>query len=197
MTIKIEGKLASLQRPFFPKSFDQNFEIAILFSIVKRSNNYTFVDNMLPNSSWVEGYKLQNLFIVYAYSVCYWEVNSNFWRGVDFLLRGIFHNDNFPSGGKFPRVSFLEKYLKGGIYQNSKTKFFLFVLLCLCWLNLTCINVLGKIFSGVVTVCKNFPWERGIFLGRNSPREIPCRSNFPLGVGDFRETFIMEERFPT
>ena len=44
---------------FFPKSTDQNFEIAILFSIVENHNNYVFGDDLLPHSPWGRGCKLQ------------------------------------------------------------------------------------------------------------------------------------------
>ena len=47
---KIEGQLAPSHTPFPPKSSYQNFEIAILFSIVKKLNNYAFGDNITPQT---------------------------------------------------------------------------------------------------------------------------------------------------
>ena len=37
---------------FSPKSTDQNFEIAILFRIVKNHNYYVFGNDLLPHSPW-------------------------------------------------------------------------------------------------------------------------------------------------
>ena len=50
---------------FFPKSTDQNFEIAILFRIVENHNNYVFGDDLLPHSSRGRGCNLQTLTSVY------------------------------------------------------------------------------------------------------------------------------------
>ena len=49
----------------FPKSPDQNSEIAILFTIVEKSNNYVFRDDLLPRSPRGRGFKLQTLTCVY------------------------------------------------------------------------------------------------------------------------------------
>ena len=49
---KIGGQIDPLSRLYFSKLFDQNFEIAILFSIVERPNNYAFRDNITPHSPW-------------------------------------------------------------------------------------------------------------------------------------------------
>ena len=50
---------------FFPKSTDQNFEIAILFRIVENHNNYVFGDDFPPHSPWRRGCKLLTLTNVY------------------------------------------------------------------------------------------------------------------------------------
>ena len=50
---------------FPPKSTDQNFEIAILFSIVENHNNYVFKYDLLPQNPWGRGCKLQTLTSVY------------------------------------------------------------------------------------------------------------------------------------
>ena len=50
---------------FSPKLTDQNFEIAVLFHIVEKLNNYVFGDNLLPYSSQERGLKLQTLTSVY------------------------------------------------------------------------------------------------------------------------------------
>jgi hypothetical protein len=57
VTKKIEGQLAP---HFFSKSSDQNFEIAILFSIVERTNNYAFGDTMIPHNPRGKVFKLLN-----------------------------------------------------------------------------------------------------------------------------------------
>ena len=53
-----------------PKSPDQNFEMAILFSIVKKFNNYAIEDDLNPHSPWGKGYKLWALPIVYIFTHC-------------------------------------------------------------------------------------------------------------------------------
>ena len=45
----------------FPKSPDQNSEIAILFSVVEKPYNYVSGDDLLPHSPRGRGYKLQTL----------------------------------------------------------------------------------------------------------------------------------------
>ena len=49
----------------FPKSRDQNSEIAILLSVVEKSYNYVFGDDLLPHSPRGRGYKLQALTSAY------------------------------------------------------------------------------------------------------------------------------------
>ena len=51
----------NVPKKFFPKSTDQNFEIAILFRIVENPNNYVFGDDLLPPSPWGRCCKLQTL----------------------------------------------------------------------------------------------------------------------------------------
>ena len=51
---------------FLPKSTDQNFEIAILSSIVENHNNYVFEDGLLPQSPRGRGCKLHTLTSVYV-----------------------------------------------------------------------------------------------------------------------------------
>ena len=50
-----DRKLKVLVLFFLPKSPDQNFEIAILFSIVKISNNHFFEDNLILQNPWWKG----------------------------------------------------------------------------------------------------------------------------------------------
>ena len=45
---------------FFSKSTDQNFEIAILFSIVENHTNYVFGDVLFPHNSLGEGLQVTN-----------------------------------------------------------------------------------------------------------------------------------------
>ena len=51
----------------FPKSTDQNAEIAILFSVVEKPYNYDFGDDLLPHSSRGKGYKFKTLTSAYIY----------------------------------------------------------------------------------------------------------------------------------
>ena len=62
---KLEVKWGPLPRSFFPEPADQNFEIAILFSIVEKYNNYVFKDESNPHSSRGKGRYLWTLPIVY------------------------------------------------------------------------------------------------------------------------------------
>ena len=71
---------------FFPKSTDQNFEIAILFYIVENHNNYVFGDDLLPHSPW-EGLQVTNFDQCFTYSNGYWEVYRRF-QGDSFGLGG-------------------------------------------------------------------------------------------------------------
>ena len=49
----------------FPKSPDQNSEIAILFSVYKKPYNYVFGKDLLPHSPRGRGHKLQTLSSAY------------------------------------------------------------------------------------------------------------------------------------
>ena len=65
---KIEGQLfPKLFSPpvIFPKSPDQNSEIAILFTVVEKPYNYVFGSELLPQSPCGRGYKLQTLTSAY------------------------------------------------------------------------------------------------------------------------------------
>ena len=44
---------------------DQNFEIAILFSMVGKYNSYVFEEDLIPHSARGKGYNLWTLPIVY------------------------------------------------------------------------------------------------------------------------------------
>ena len=50
---------------FFPMSTDENFEIAFLFSIVKKPNNCVFGDDSISHSPQGRGCKLQTLAMAY------------------------------------------------------------------------------------------------------------------------------------
>ena len=97
---------------FFPKSTDQNFEIAILFSKVENHNNYVFGDDLLPHNPWGKGCKLQ-LWPVFTYSNGYWEVYRRF-QG-DFICLGVgLKRGNYVGG------SFLGGICHGGRKFNDK-----------------------------------------------------------------------------
>ena len=49
----------------FPKSTDQNSEMAILFSVVEKPYNYVFGDDLLPHSPRGRGYKFKTLTSAY------------------------------------------------------------------------------------------------------------------------------------
>ena len=54
---------------FLPKSLYQNFEIAILFNIVEKHNNYVFEADLLPHSPQGKGCNLQTLNFVIKESI--------------------------------------------------------------------------------------------------------------------------------
>ena len=94
---KIGGPLGPLPRSFFPKSADQNSEIAILFSVVKKPYNYVFGDDL--QSPW-EGLQVQNfdqcLHIVMVIGKCTGVFRRIFWLEAGVEKRGICWG-NFPS----------------------------------------------------------------------------------------------------
>ena len=77
MIKNIGGHLGPFPRSFYPKSPDQNSEIAILFIIVEKPNNYVFGDDLLPNvpGGGAANYKL---WPVFTYSNGYWELYRRF-----------------------------------------------------------------------------------------------------------------------
>ena len=81
---KIRWHLGPLPRSFFPKSTDQNFEMAILFHIVENHNNYVF-GNDLPPQSLGEGLQVTNfdqcLHTVMVSGKCTDVIRGNFWFG--------------------------------------------------------------------------------------------------------------------
>ena len=85
----------------FPKSTDQNSEIAILFSVVEKPYNYVFWDDLLPptQSPW-EGLQVTNfdkcLHIVMVVGKCTYVFRGIFWLGGGVKKRGICWG-NFPS----------------------------------------------------------------------------------------------------
>ena len=83
---KIGEQLGPLPHHFSAKSPDPNFEIAILFSIVEKANNYVFEDDLISNSPGGRSasYEVCPLF---TNSVGYSEVYINF-HGRFFLEEG-------------------------------------------------------------------------------------------------------------
>ena len=66
---KKDMKATGLPTPIYPpKLSDQKFEIAILFSIVERSNNCVFRCKMISQNAWGEACKLWNSPIVHKNS---------------------------------------------------------------------------------------------------------------------------------
>ena len=53
---EIGGQLGLPPALFFPESRNQNFEIAILFNIVDKSNNYVCEDDLIPHfpGEWLQ-----------------------------------------------------------------------------------------------------------------------------------------------
>jgi len=90
---KIGGQLAPSHAPFFSKLSDQNFEIAIFFSIAERPNNFAFGDIITFHNPRKRSlsYKICPFL---TYSICYWEVAHTFLGGEE----RIFGFWNFPWG---------------------------------------------------------------------------------------------------
>ena len=98
----------------FPKSTNQNSEIAILFSVVEKPYNYVFGDGLHPYSSpspW-EGLQVKKLWPVLTYSNAYWEVYRGF-QG-DFLVGGGGVDKRGICWGKFVKRKFHRGICHGG-----------------------------------------------------------------------------------
>ena len=108
---KIEGQLAPSLAHFPPKSPNQNFEIAIFFSIVENSNNYVFEDDLTPT---VPGGRAACYELCSVYLWCWlFERIQTFSRGI-FLVRGSVCGRIFP----------LRKFSWGkGIYNGEGSRF--------------------------------------------------------------------------
>ena len=119
---------------FSSKSPDQNFEIAILFNIVKKPKNYVFGDDLLPHSPRGRGHKLQNsnqcLHIVMVIGKCTdtfrgffgWEEGLRGWRYVGETFQGgICHGGKeFPWRGRraFLAIFFFLRAMKKWIWKS-------------------------------------------------------------------------------
>ena len=134
MTKKIRGQLGPLLAPFFLKSSDQNFEIAILFIIVEKPNNYAFAYKITPPPTAPGGKSLSyRICPLFTHSICYWEVWLHFGWG----WRRIFCW-GFSMEREVSRAWTCQgKLYTGRICQNSYTKLFLNVLLSLFHVNFT------------------------------------------------------------
>ena len=82
----MEGNWPSSHAPFSPKLSNKNFEIAILFSIVDRSNNIVMQF----------AHCLRMVFIIGK------DTDISQGGGEDFVLGMDFHRENRLRGGKFP-----------------------------------------------------------------------------------------------
>ena len=85
----------------FPKSTDQNSEIAILFNVVKKPYNYVFGDDLLPLQSPWEGLQVRNfdqcLHIAMVIGKCTGVFRRIFWLGKG-LRRGGYAGGTFYRG---------------------------------------------------------------------------------------------------
>ena len=178
MTKKIGGQLGPLTRHFFPKPSDQNFEIAILFSIVETPKNMSLEITWPPKAPG-EGSLSYKICLLSTYSICYWKVCVHCWVGREgqIFCWGILHGENSPWRGKFPwGWTFNGKFYVGGVCQKSDTKF----LYMFCFLftdSILRVEILRQI---VVRV--NF--RRGKFSpGPNCPEDVSGRGGFLLWDG--------------
>ena len=119
-----------------------------------------------PQSPWGEACTLWNFPIA---SIQYLSLGSieTFLRGWgDFVHDVGFNRENFQGRGKFLGFWTLKgKFYTDGNWQNSNSKFFLFVLI-VCQLNFARGDVLGTLYGGFFSACwigKNFP-HKGRFL---------------------------------
>ena len=96
---KLEGTYAPPTLIIFPKSMDQNFEIMILFNVVKKLINTSLGTTYSPTVP-VGGATSYKLWPVLAYSNIYWEVyrrfQGNFLVGRGVEKRGIYWG-SYPS----------------------------------------------------------------------------------------------------
>ena len=77
----------------FPKSTDQNYEIAILFSVFEKPYNYVFGDDLLPHSPRGRGQQVTNfdqcLHIVMVIGKCTGVFRRIFWLEAGAEKKGI------------------------------------------------------------------------------------------------------------
>ena len=83
---KIEGQIGPIPHSFFPEVTDQNFEIAILFSTVEKSNNYIFEDDLTLQRPGGRA-AICELCPLFTSSIGCWEVHWHF-QGEFFSGRG-------------------------------------------------------------------------------------------------------------
>ena len=126
---KIGRQLGPLSRYFIPKIIWSNFEIANLFSIVERTNNYVFGNNMAPQSSRgnvyvIEfAYCLRIVFVIGKYAYIF-QVG----RRRRIFYSGILHGENLPRRWKFPRSELFRKnFLQGEFAGILMQSFFLYL----------------------------------------------------------------------
>ena len=99
---------------FFPKSPGENFEIAILFSIVKKSNNYVFEDDLIPHRPGRRAASCE-LCPMFVYSIYYWEVYRRF--------RGDFFGGGSREGVTWEYLSMWNFSWGKGIFHEGGTGF--------------------------------------------------------------------------
>jgi len=87
----------------------------ILFRIIKKPSSYAFGDNMTHPPPPGERCVTHEIFPLFTNSIMLFESIQIFFvvKG-EFSDRGIFHENNFPWGGKFPSVNFQRETLHSG-----------------------------------------------------------------------------------
>ena len=96
---------------FFLISSDQNFEMAVFFSIIERPNNYVYRDKIAPHISWGTVFKLLNLPVVLFAIGKHAYIFHEGREGRIFCLEDILHGENFTwreefIGDEYSRGSF-------------------------------------------------------------------------------------------
>ena len=92
---------------FFLKPLGQNFEIAILFSIVEKSDKYVFEDDLIPQRPPEEVLQVVNfahclhiVLVIGKYTDVFRGIISG-GRGVGGYLRGSFYGGSYQEGREF------------------------------------------------------------------------------------------------
>ena len=159
---KIGGQLDPPPRPFFPKSSDQNFEIAVLFSIIHFVSPY-------PMGKSFFSYGIHPFF---THCICFGKFAYIFRMKarVDYLFED-FSRWNFSMGMEIPGVNFSGKFYTGEFPMRNSFYLFSFLFAeSIVGLEMLRVTVTGEFLKGLNwSTLQDFSIGRGIFSVEVNP----------------------------